>query len=187
MKVTYTGKQKELLPAQTRKLDTRVAKIGKLVDTGKREQEAHVIYRPEGHLIQAEITVAYYDHNVVGVSSGTDQFTALCDAFDKLEKQVLKLRTKWRDTKRGPKEVLEEAEEGEAPRAAEAEVSDEDGAAKQRVFRVNHHNRRKPMTLEEAILEMEKDRDYVVYFDAETDKLSVLVRRRDGNFDLIED
>ena len=36
------------------------------------------------------------------------------------------------------------------------------------------------------LLAMEKDRDYVVYCDAENDHLSVLVRRRDGNFDLIQ-
>ena len=28
--------------------------------------------------------------------------------------------------------------------------------------------------------------DYVVYLDAETDGVNVLVRRRDGHFDLIE-
>jgi putative sigma-54 modulation protein len=42
------------------------------------------------------------------------------------------------------------------------------------------------MTLEEALLEMEKGADYLVYRDAETSRVAVLVRRRDGNFDLIE-
>ena len=42
------------------------------------------------------------------------------------------------------------------------------------------------MTLEEALLEMETQVDYVVYRDSDRDCLSVLVRRRDGNFDLIE-
>jgi putative sigma-54 modulation protein len=42
------------------------------------------------------------------------------------------------------------------------------------------------MTVDEAILEMDSDRDYLVYHDADTDRLSVLFRRRDGNFDLIE-
>jgi len=41
------------------------------------------------------------------------------------------------------------------------------------------------MTLEEAMLEID-GRDYVAYRDAETDRLRVLIRRRDGNFDLIE-
>ena len=42
------------------------------------------------------------------------------------------------------------------------------------------------VALEEALLEMESDRDYMVYRDADKQCLSVLVRRRDGNFDLIE-
>ena len=33
---------------------------------------------------------------------------------------------------------------------------------------------------------MEKDRDYLVYRDAGNDRLSVLMRRRDGHFDLVE-
>jgi hypothetical protein len=46
------------------------------------------------------------------------------------------------------------------------------------------------MTLDEAILEMDETRDYLVYRDADRDAqrqgLSILVRRRDGHFDLIE-
>jgi hypothetical protein len=33
---------------------------------------------------------------------------------------------------------------------------------------------------------MESNRDYLVYTDADTERINVLVRRRDGNFDLIE-
>ncbi len=42
------------------------------------------------------------------------------------------------------------------------------------------------MTLDEAMIEMENQADYVVYRDSDRDCLSVLVRRPDGNFDLIE-
>ena len=42
------------------------------------------------------------------------------------------------------------------------------------------------MTLEEALLEMEDGRDYVVYRDADKQVVSMLIRRRDGHFDLIE-
>jgi putative sigma-54 modulation protein len=54
------------------------------------------------------------------------------------------------------------------------------------VFRVNNQQRRKPMTLDEAVMQMEKDQDYLVYRDAQNESISVLVRRRDGHFDLIE-
>ncbi len=55
-----------------------------------------------------------------------------------------------------------------------------------RVFRVNHRDEHKPMTLDEAVLEMDQSRDYMVYQDAGREGLSILVRRRDGHFDLIE-
>ena len=42
MKITFTGRQVELAPAQLKKLEARFAKIGKLLD-GRRECEAHVI------------------------------------------------------------------------------------------------------------------------------------------------
>ena len=57
-----------------------------------------------------------------------------------------------------------------------------------KIFCVDYTENRKPMTLQEAILEMSSATpdDYVVYRDASRDCLSVLVRRPDGNFDLIE-
>ena len=42
------------------------------------------------------------------------------------------------------------------------------------------------MTLDEALLEMDDARDYMVYRDAATDRVAVLIRRRDGHFDLVE-
>ena len=177
MKITYTGRQVEISPAQQKKLADRFAKIGKLLD-GRRECEAHVILSLERHLHQAEATVNYYGHQLVGIGSSNDLFTAIHSAAEKLEKQCVKARTKWRDAKRTPRKAAPEVEtENAAP--AESESTP-------RIYRVNHHRKRKPMTLDEAVLEMDASRDYMVFLDAETDKLNVLVRRRDGNFDLVE-
>jgi putative sigma-54 modulation protein len=179
MKITYTGRQVELAPAQLKKLEERFAKVGKLLD-GRRECEAHVILSLERHLHCAEVTVNYFSHPLVGLGSNSDLFTAIHSAIEKLEKQAVKHRSKWRDTKRTPRK---ETEAAEAARPAGPEPEHE---VERRVFRVNHHQKRKPMTLEEAMLEMDKNRDYLVYRDAETDRISVLLRRRDGNFDLVE-
>ena len=70
------------------------------------------------------------------------------------------------------------------PFGSGAGASSQNGAP--RVYRVDNNQRHKPMTLDEAILEMEKERDYLVYRDVENDRLSVLMRRRDGHFDLVE-
>jgi len=182
MKITYTGRQVELAPAQLKKLEAQFGKIGKLLD-GRRECEAHVILSLERHLHHAEVTVNYYGHPLVGLGSSTDLFTAIHSAAEKLGKQALKARTKWRDSKRTPHKAAPEAET-EAPASEEhAEEHEADGA--RNVHRVNV-NGRKPMTLEEAMMAIGANRDYLVYRDAETDRISVLVKRRDGDFDLVE-
>jgi putative sigma-54 modulation protein len=178
MKITYTGRQVELAPAQARKLEARFAKIGKILD-GRRECEAHVILSLERRMHYAEATINYFNHQLVGLGSSTDLFTAVHSAVEKLEKQAVKARTKWRDTKRTPHKASPEVE-AEPPTETDAETEPE-----RRIYRVNHQ-KRKPMTLDEALMEMEKKRDYLVYRDAETDRVSVLVRRRDGHFDLVE-
>jgi hypothetical protein len=118
----------------------------------------------------------------------------MCQAIEKLEKQIVNLRSRWRDTHRDAKVVRDTKEgwdggvavtsEPVQPQVAKAGMNGR--GAKPKVFRVNYQEDSKPMTLEEAMLEMESQQDYVVFRDAEHDCLSVLVRRSDGNYDLIE-
>jgi putative sigma-54 modulation protein len=178
MKITYTGRQVELAPAQLKKIEGRFAKVGKLLD-GREQSEAHVVLSLERHLHQAEVTVNYHNHELVGIGSNVDLTAAIHSAIEKLEKQSIKVRAKWRDTQRTPRK-----EAATAP--TEPAAGPEEPEIQRHVNRINHHERRKPMTLEEALLEMEKGADYLVYRDAETSRVAVLVRRRDGNFDLIE-
>jgi putative sigma-54 modulation protein len=179
MKVTYTGRQVELAPAQAKKLAAHFIRIGKILD-GRRECEAHVILSLKRHVHSAEATINYFGHQLVGLGSSEDLFTAVHSAVEKLEKQAVKARTKWRDIKRTPHKAAPEVE-AEPPVEADAETEPE-----RLIYHVNHHQKRKPMTLDEAVMAMEKKGDYVVYRDAETDRVSVLVRRRDGHFDLVE-
>ena len=159
MKITYTGRQVEVAPAQLKKLEAQFSKIGKLLD-GKRECEAHVILSMERHLHQAEATVNYFNHQLVGLGSSADLFTAIHSAAEKLEKQAVKARTKWRDTKRTPRKEGAAAEP-ESALEVEAGGDEADEEAEKsplhRIHRVNHHQKRKPMTLDEALMEMEKN------------------------------
>jgi putative sigma-54 modulation protein len=182
MKITYTGRNGEFPPEQQKKLDAKTAKIAKLLDGRRGEKEAHVILTTERHLHNAEITVNYYDHAMVGASSEADEFTAICSAMDKLEKQILKHRAKWRTKRTNGLDKSAISEDV----SAGAEEAFEPPAAPTRVFRIAAAPDDKPMTVEEALLEIDQDRDYLVYRDAESDRVSVLLRRRDGNFDLIE-
>jgi putative sigma-54 modulation protein len=191
MNVSYRGIQEKLPQKLQEKLDTKFGKLSKLLEK-RGEKEAHVVVTKERHLLNAEITLQFYDHQLVGIGSDGDLFAAMSSALEKLEKQAVNTRGKWREKARRHNGVhssengapsLKSAKVNEAPAPVVKAVK---AAPAQRVFRVNHLNRRKPMTLEEAMMEMENGREYMVYRDADRECLSVLVRRKDGNFDLIE-
>lgn len=180
MKITYTGRQVDLSKGQLARIEAKFKKIAKLLD-GRDEREAHVVLSQERHQHKAEVIVRYHDNQLTGKGEDPDLFTACHGAIEKLEKQAIKVRTKWRDTKRTSRAAV--APVKEMPQAVEAPPPSE---AKARIYRITAHVRRKPITLDEAILEMEKDVDYLAYRDAGTERTSVLIRRRDGNLDLIE-
>jgi putative sigma-54 modulation protein len=182
MNIIWKGRPDALVPAQRRKLEAKLGKLARLVD-GREEREAHIILNSERHAHRAELTVHLRDHDVVGASSSPDLLTALTGAIDRVEKQVQKLRSRLRDTKRGPAKSLRAQPGGEPapPEVAVAEIP-----IVRKVYRASDRANQKPLTIEEALFEMEDGRDYLVYRDAETGRLSVLLRRRDGNFDLVE-
>ncbi len=185
MKITYTGRQVELKPAQQKKLEDQFSKVGKLLD-GKREGEVHVVLSLERHLNNAEATINFFGHQIAGLGSSPDLFTAIHGAAQKLEKQVIKARAKWRDNKRTPrKEVVNNtAAEDEAPPLTAQDTLPERPPAHV-VHHVDHHQSRKPMTLDEALIDID-GLDYLVYRDAQSDRVNVLIRRPDGHFDLVE-
>lgn len=195
MKINYTGRHDAFPPRQRAKLEAKLQKIAKLVER-KGEREAHVILTQERFLHNVEITFNAWEHSFVGIGSDRDVEVAANTALDKLEKQIVKLRTKWRDTSRhkdkaGPAALaLAElpAVDGRGKKGKPAaRLSAPAKADRKKVFRVNHGDgSSKPMTLEEAMLEMEASQDYMVYRDARTDRVTVLMRRPDGHFDLIE-
>jgi putative sigma-54 modulation protein len=193
MRLIVSGKTKDFTPVLEQKFASKIAKLSKFVER-RGEREAHVSHQLERRLHKVQVTINFYDHALVGEGSDADLDAALCQAVEKLEKQVVNLRSRWRDTHRDAK-VVRETKEGwnggpavpvEIEEAAPAKARQNGRPAKPKVFRVNYNDDRKPMTLEEAILEMEDEQHYVVFRDADRDCLSVLVRRADGNYDLIE-
>lgn len=197
MKVIVSGKTREFTPDIQQKFVLKLEKLSKLVER-RGEREARVMHKVERHLHKVEVTMNLFDHQVAVLGSDADLDTALTDAAVKLEKQILKMRTKWRDTRRDAKGVRSSKEEWdaapvapvkeEAPaKAAKAKLNGRaKPAGKPKIYKVNYDEDAKPMTIEEAILEMEAGHSYTVFRNSQANCTSVLVRRADGNFDLIE-
>lgn len=200
MKLIFSSKTKDFTPGLQEKFSAKLLKISKLVER-RGEREAHVMHQVERHLHKVEVVVNFHDHALVGAGSDADLEKSLNSAAAKLEKQVLKLRSRWRDTHRDAKSVRSSKEAWEqtttpaasktapAPKTISKAKAKSNGAAKvtkPKIYHVNYREDSKPMSLEEAIMVMDSDVNYFVYRDAGKDSVSVLVRRSDGNLDLIE-
>lgn len=190
MKVTYSGKTNEFTPQLEKKVEAKLAKLGKLIEH-KGEKTAHVWYRQEKRLHKVDIKTEFYDHALVSYGSDTDLVTAVTQAIEKLDKQIVKLRNKWRDTQRDPRGARAQKENGAetvqaAPAARKSAKTATARVTEPKIFRVSFDESRKPMTAEEAMLVMDGKMEYFVYRDLDRSCLSVLFRRKDGNFDLIE-
>jgi putative sigma-54 modulation protein len=194
MKLIVSGKNKDFTPELEEKFGSKIAKLGKFIEQ-RGEREAHVTHQLERHLHKVEIVINFYDHALVGEGLDADLDTALCHAVEKIEKQIIRLKNRWRDTHRAPKETRAAVQDWNSneiplsvpPPTPANDVRANGQHARPKIFRVDYSEDRKPMTLDEAILDLERDGDgYVVYRDARKDCLSVLIRRADGNIDLIE-
>jgi putative sigma-54 modulation protein len=196
MKVIYSGKTKDFTPEMEKKIELKLAKLGKMIEQ-RGEKSAQVLYRQERRRHKIEIRSNFYDHALLGTGEDADLMTAVCEAIEKLEKQIVKLRNRWRDTHRDVKSQRAQKESAGGTAAEEeiaaptaikktAKANGNGKSVNPRVFRVAPDGDAKPMTLEEAILVMRRDLDYLVYRDQDRSGLSVLLRRRDGHFDLIE-
>jgi len=181
MKITYTGKLTPLTNEQKKNLDNHYAKLGKLVDQ-RGEREAHVMLNGQRHTQKAEVTMTFYGHQAVGMATHKDQFLALLAAINKLEKQLQKLHDKWIDSKRhgvginGKKSPIPDG-----TKAASAPAKKLKPLRPTRVQRTS-----KPISIEEAPIAIKPTSAYLVFEELGSGQIHVLVRRDDGEFDLIE-
>lgn len=183
MNITWTGKQEFLDRTQQKNLDSKIAKVSKLLGGhGKGDKRAHVILHRHKNKHRAEVTLNYLDHQLASEHLDGDQFTAINLAIEKLEKQILKVRDKRRDTKKGPREGWDKGAAANAVSAAETSASA--GNGRPQIFQVVPGDT-KPMTAEEALVEIEPADNYFVYLDSATNRPAVILRRNDGNFDLV--
>ncbi len=187
MNIIYTARQNEFPPQYREKLEAKLQKISKMIER-KGEKEAHIIHKQERHLHVVEITINMFDHSIVCNGEDSELLPAMNIALEKLDKQVVKLREKWRDNKRQQPAV---EPEGEPVPPVAVETSKAAKKQGKKVYRVDFESDgNKPMTLDEAVMEMDGTpngkHDYLVFRDAKTDHVCVILRRPDGNFDLIE-
>jgi len=174
MKIEYTGRQTEITDEMRRVAEQKLQKVAKLLPSITR---AHVILTADKHRRVAEVSVHSRQLDLAAVEVSTNPRLSITNAIEKLVRQVDHERTKRRIRKGAASPRLP------AP-AAEPDAGAAAGGP--RVIR-SRKSAVKPMTLEEAALEMDgRGNDVFVFRDAATERVTVLFRRKDGNLGLLE-
>jgi putative sigma-54 modulation protein len=176
MEFEYTGRHVEVTPALRAHVEDHFQKLEHIFnDTAAR---AHVIMEVEKNRQIGEVLVHWRDHTLTATDTNADMYLALTRAIAKIEKQALKLKKKIIDRKQGAKRVSSVAPQPDGQLEASPSAPRIIAARRYAV---------KPMTAEEAVMRLTGETEqFLVFRDADTNRVGVLYKRKDGNFGLIE-
>lgn len=176
MKFEYTGRHVDVSPAIRRHVEDHFKKLDHIFSDST--LSTHVIIDVEKNRQTGEIVVSWRDHTLTAKDTNADMYMALTRAMAKIEKQAVKLKKKIIDRKQGGRRS--------ARVARDTDVSVEAAPRHGRIINARRYAV-KPMTAEEAAMRLAGETDqFLVFRDADTNRLGVLYKRKDGNFGLIE-
>jgi putative sigma-54 modulation protein len=188
MRLELTGRHVDITPALRRLVDTKLAKLERLLNDSA--VSAQAVLTLEKRRRRADITVHARGENFLhGVGHSSTWEVSVGEAIDKIAQQAQRVKGKWQERKRrgrrGAEAALrpEDAVGGAPPRPAAV------SRVRPRMPRVLRASRQaiKPMTVADAAREVEANGDGVVVFrDPVTSSINVLYRRRNGELTLVE-
>ncbi len=177
MRFDIRGKNLELTDALKDYTTKRLSKLEKYIDDVK---EAQVALSVEGEGHKVEVTIPLNGVILRGEEASEDMYTSIDLVVEKLEKQIEKYKTRLYRSNRGAgmkRALIEEARK---------ELEANEGLDTFKVVRTKRFAL-KPMDEEEAIMQMNLlGHTFFVFFNAATEEVNVVYRRKDGNYGLIE-
>ena len=150
-------------------------KVGKLDKYFGKGANCKVVCKKEGNMFKLEISISSKNSFFRSEVIGENMYNNLDVALPKLEKQIIKFKEKKKDFKIAD-DVSELIYLEEFPKEAfPSKIS------KRKSFSLD------PITEEDAIFMLEAiDHDFYVFLNAETGKINILYRRKNGEYGLIE-
>ena len=173
MKISVRGKNIEITEAIESKISDKLSKLDKYFIVSD-NVEAKVLCRvyPYGQKLEVTIPTEYVLLRAEVLDS--DLYTAMDLVVDKLEGQIRKYKTRLSRKSKDNKLAFNLS-------SIEDVETDDDVLVKVKSITP------KPMDMEEAIMQMELiGHSFFVYRDAESDSISIVYRRNDGDYGLIE-
>jgi len=188
LKVTVTGRNMAITDALNKYASEKIGHLERYLDrlAGIAVVLGTENARRPSERCTAEATATIKGRTVRAQVADADMYAAIDGVTDKMHQQLTRLKERTRDHKRGesPEELGTDVEAGIEP-PFEADEDDEEDE-EPRIVRTKQFLL-KPMFSDEAIEELQSlDHEFFVFLNAENEQVSVVYRRRDGNFGLIE-
>ena len=175
MKYEYTGRHIDVTPALRSHVEEHFGRLDHLFNGGA--TKAHIIIEVERGRHRSEIVVSWRNEVLTAATSLSDMYKSLSQTIGKIEKQALRIKNKVIDKHHRAKKVG-------AITATAADIKPSPGNP--RIINARRYAV-KPMTAEEAAMSLVDQEDqFLVFRNAENERLSVLYKRKDGNFGLIQ-
>ena len=176
MRLDITGRQVEITPGLRQLITKSLAKIERILD--HRAISGTVVLTKEKYRHITELIIhARGDRILSGVGEGNTWPLSMRKAAAKIENQAQKLKSKLSEGRH--------RQNRPGKRAAVAPAAGGDGTSNSRVVRGRYPV--KPMSIEDAAMRLDSGSDtFVVFRNAESESVSILYRRKDGNLGLIE-
>lgn len=177
MELQITGKNVKLIPQVRHYIERKMEKLGRHLPNiieSKVEVSEEKTKSPQQRFV-AQITIDSSGVLLRGEERGEDMFAAIDKVVAVMDRQIERYKGKLYDKGRG---------NSLARREFNTEVETVEPAKK--VTKIKRFTV-KPMSVAEAIDQMELlGHDFFLFLNADTEELSLLYRRRDGNYGLIE-
>jgi putative sigma-54 modulation protein len=181
MQVNITFRHLDPTEALKTHVKDRVAHVQRYID---RPSEAHAVLHVDKLAHHAEITVKAGRFLLRGTAKSQDMYASIDAAADRIEKQLKKHKAKLQDHKANGHAAADWA-----PVEVRHDVLsvEEDPAKTSHKVVKSTQLQAKPMTVDEAILQLELlDANFYVFQNAKDRTINVLFKREDGAFGLLE-
>ena len=174
MKFIIRGKNLEVTDSIKSYIEEKIGKLDKYFEKPG-ELTANVIVRVKGKDQIVEVTIPAKKIILRGEESSEDLYASIDLVSDKLERQIKKNKAKMNNMK-GKKMVAE----------FNLDVVDALEDEKEKLIAKRKDLEMKPMSEEEAILQMELlGHDFFIFKNDNIDQISVVYKRKEGNYGII--
>lgn len=178
MDYVFVGKKNVVSDALKERTIEKLSRVERLMPDNTKMTITFNVVRD---LQKIEVTAPLGKRTLRAVASDKDMYVAIDEVVDIVEGQVVKYKSRLKEKGKSNKKYEEEFVENFSENFDDIQELVGENVVKTKTFTS------KPMTVDEAILELELlDHNFFVYVDGADDEVAVLYKREDGGYGVIK-